>query len=65
MVTKKDFEAVANIIEDNATEIDGDCLAFSHYIIIPRNTLIMELADYFAEQNPNFNREKFIKACGL
>ena len=27
--------------------------------------LVSELADYFAQDNPNFDREKFLEACGL
>jgi len=65
MITKKDFKAIAKIIEDNAHEIDGDCLVYNHYIVMPRNTLVIELADYFAKQNPNFDRQKFLDACGL
>ena len=65
MLTKKDFKAVAEIIEDNTTEIDGDCLKYNHYQVVSRNSLVMELADYFATQNPRFDRERFMKACGL
>ena len=63
MLTKKDFEAVAEIIaEDYAcyngpggAGICGDVLA----------DISDKLADYFATQNPRFDRERFMKACGL
>jgi len=57
MLTKKDFKAVAIIIErsfsgDTSTEYE-----------LP--VLVEHLADYFATQNPRFDRERFMKACGL
>lgn len=55
MVTKKDFEAVAEIISSNR----GDGVEYT------LDMIAINLADYFAEQNPNFNRDRFIKACGL
>lgn len=57
MLTKKDFKAVAEIID-----YDGD----RHYY--DRHTceeIAKQLADYFATQNPRFDRERFMKACGL
>jgi len=27
--------------------------------------IALELADYFAQDNPDFDREKFLEACGL
>lgn len=63
MLTKKDFKAVAEIITENTNEINND--NYCHYYFVPRNRLVMELANYFATQNPYFDRERFMQACGL
>lgn len=65
MVTKKDFVAIAGIVEDSTTEITGDCLVYNHYMVVPRDSLIHELADYFKQENPKFDRKRFMAACGL
>jgi len=64
MLTKKDFKAVVEIMKseytryDNTGEDDGEgkdtvgCIAG-------------KLSDYFTTQNPRFDRERFMKACGL
>lgn len=64
MVIKKDFVAIAEIIKDElefATTVKGHCLNCSYRI----RTLTSNLADYFEKQNPNFDRWRFLRACGL
>lgn len=63
MLYKKDFKAIAEIIKDNTDEICDD--NHSHFMILPRNRVAFELADYLATQNPRFDRQKFLNACGL
>ena len=63
MLTKKDFKAVTEIIK---ACIDVTVI----YSTTEPNTTIKgilakDLADYFATQNPQFDRERFMKACGL
>ena len=63
MLTKKDFKAVAGIIK---ASIDVTII----YSTTEPNTTIkgniaIDLADYFATQNPRFDRNRFMKACGL
>lgn len=53
MATKKDYEAIARLINDLANE-KGD---------IDRRDLVGNLADYFEKDNPNFDRDLFYKAC--
>ena len=48
MITKKDFIAIAKIINS----AQGDF-----------NLLVSDLIKYFREINPNFNEVVFIKAC--
>ena len=62
MLTKKDFKAVAEIIKK--AQGDGWPGYDRGYIDGVMRTAI-DLADYFATQNPRFDRKRFMKACGL
>ena len=53
MVTKKDFNKIAEISERNTPQ--------GTFVIA--DDLIKDLADYFESINPNFHRGKFIHAC--
>ena len=46
-MTKKHFEAIAKILRDGKAD----------------PTLVQSLAQYFATTNPNFDAERFVKAC--
>lgn len=59
MVTKKDFEAIAEIIKNKTSHVNPQLL------FIPTIGLVRKLADYFTTQNPRFDRQKFLNACGL
>jgi len=64
MLTKKDFKAVA---ENIATTI-GDGFDDSDYDLGWQDAIediAKQLADYFAAQNPRFDRERFMQVCGL
>lgn len=54
-MSKKDFEAIASILRQQA---DGEDETARGAIY----ELACNLADYFAEVNPNFNHERFEKA---
>lgn len=64
-MTKRDFAAIAAIVykadQDSISEgvNYGAEVEFHAYREMIRNGL----ADYFATQNPRFDREKFIDAC--
>ena len=58
-VTKKHFEAIAEIMKtrlDNITDI-----AMQYGIEMVSD----DLANYFEKQNPQFDRIRFLKACGV
>ena len=55
MVTKKDFNKVAELIQKNTCN--------DTFVI--KNFLINQLCDYFESINPNFHRGKFIHACHI
>ena len=58
-VTKQHFEAIARIIRKEA--FSQACDGFQY---IGLENLTDELAEYFEKQNPQFDRIRFLKACG-
>ena len=57
-MTKKHYIAIAEIIRNEANQWKETSL--------PARTvsdIAYKLADYFATDNPRFNRERFIEAC--
>ena len=52
-MTKKHYEAIARIILQCEMENES------------RDMLVYMLADYFAQDNPRFDRVRFITACGI
>jgi len=70
MLTKKDFKAVAEIIKNNTAMADDVvCLEtdpdFVFEVKAIRIAFATDFENYFATQNPRFDRERFMKACGL
>lgn len=57
MLTKKDFKAIAEIVNNNMVGIDGRI--YFHF------DLAKELAEFLATKNPKFDRDKFLAACGV
>ena len=57
-MTKKHYIAIAEIIATNP---------FSHLVSGHNANLdnALRLADYFATDNPKFNRTRFLQACGI
>jgi hypothetical protein len=54
MMTRKDYVEVSEILAGyKLAMIDGFWW----------EDLVNDFADFFAKDNPNFNREKFIEAC--
>lgn len=60
-MTRKHFEAIAAIIKSNGVEIHSD---FDRGYIAGVE-VAHEMADFFATQNPNFDRVRFLTACGM
>jgi stalled ribosome rescue protein Dom34 len=57
MFTKQHYKAIAEIVK-RRVDTSTSCL-------ISPAMLSKELADYFAKDNPNFDRDKFLAACGI
>jgi hypothetical protein len=56
MLTKKHFQAVATILGPDAkTKIPAKY----------RLDVAMEFAQYFQQENPDFDQKRFLKACGF
>jgi hypothetical protein len=61
MLTKKDFKAIAEIIRQNTVDLSTN----KNISVIRKLTTATHLADYLEHQNPAFDREKFLTACGV
>lgn len=53
-MTKKDYEAVAQILKDAEPQTD-----------LGLRIVVFKMADMFKSENPRFSHERFYKACGL
>ena len=57
------YKAIAGIVKD---EIEyAKCFASQRFAVDICKECATKLADYFAKNNPRFDREKFLEACGL
>jgi hypothetical protein len=54
MVTKRHFQETANIIRSMRDDEPEAARVFARH-----------MADFFKQENPRFDRERFMKACGL
>ena len=73
-MTRKDYECMAQVIKDAKTDTDR---VTTEYHLKKDNALQSEIlhdriqkiadrmADNFKAENPRFDRDKFMKACGL
>ena len=60
MLSKKDHKAIAEIVERcSGPDAHWD------YTTTYTADMVCDLADYFAQDNPQFDRERFLAACGL
>lgn len=60
-MTKKDYELIAGAISFAVDKYDGE-----DWTMLGAGAAIAGLiADELAEDNPRFNREMFLKACGV
>lgn len=55
-MTRKDFEAIAAILRDHIP-VQGEAVDITHA------DLTSDLADYFKDANPRFDRARFILAA--
>ena len=58
-MTRKHFEGIAQAINDEIRPYDSRAIQSTVYNIIDN------IADYCQSQNLNFDRERFLEACGI
>lgn len=66
MITEKDFKAIAEIVYNWLPLPNQYHKKYSADVLAEENLVFLwKLADYFTGQNPRFDRQKFLNACGL
>lgn len=63
MLTKKDYKAIAAILKDARPNLPcflEDLEQTENSVI---NCIVNSLGDYFAQNDLNFDRDRFIEAC--
>ena len=58
-LTRKHFRGIAQIIKTRLGNITDVAMQYGIEMMSD------DLADYFEEQNPQFDRVRFLKACGV
>lgn len=61
-MTKKDYELIAKTFNDVMYSNQG---WYSESAKQAHTWVAKALAEVFTEENPKFNRDKFLKACGI
>lgn len=56
MFTRKYYEAIAEVVKGEANPAYGSCVT---------RTLVDRFADLFEKDDPRFDRDRFLAACGL
>jgi len=60
VLTRKDYKAIADIINNERADFqEGE----DGYAVL--NIISAQLSHYMAQDNPNFDRAKFLTACGV
>ncbi len=62
MITRQHYKAIAEIIKETPVDIDTDTTTTVERF---RSEISRKLAVYFTNDNPRFDYEKFMAACGL
>jgi hypothetical protein len=62
MLTRKHFTAIADIISMSSGAYWG-CEEAEKVQNVTLKTVSYIMADYFASENPNFDRARFLSAC--
>ena len=60
-MTKKHYQKIANFIRTKQVIVCNSTTCTSNERFIDKDLLVKELCDLFSADNPNFNKEKFLK----
>lgn len=64
-MTRKHYRAIANIIKlERSTEFAINDINMDATLDVLKN-VANNLAGYFEQDNPKFNRQRFLDACGI
>ena len=63
-MTKKHFEAIAAILDEHKQTPEYGYYADNRRVEVWED-ITNDIADYFAQENPSFDKERFLKACGM
>jgi len=64
MMTKKDFIVIAEIVREHGNIFSHNC-SFDDGAKFAANRIARELAIIFKQQNPRFDSQRFLDACGV
>ena len=64
MLSRKDYKAIAEIIKYEYTRYDNTCEDDTEGKATTTSIAGL-LSGYFTTDNPQFNKQKFLDACGL
>lgn len=66
-MTRKQFQGIADAVRaaDETAVIEAEQYGAEVGWNVFRQTLCANLANYLATQNPNFDRHRFLVACGV
>lgn len=62
MLSKQHYKAIAEIIGLNHVRV---YINNNGELIVNLIEIAKDLADYFAKDNPRFDRDRFLEVCGL
>lgn len=60
MMTRKDYRAIADILKNERSTFEEGDDGYALLIILAN-----QISHYMAQDNPRFNRSKFLTACGV
>ncbi len=63
-MSKKDFKAIAKILNGGCMQAKPEHSFGSNETVLS-TIVIDDMADYLANTNPRFDRERFLAACGV
>lgn len=61
MLTRKHYEAIAEILSEHKDDSQYSTVIDERRV----ESISLSLADYFEKDNPRFDRDRFLEACGV
>lgn len=64
-MSKKDYELIARIFHKNITDTDPKVTEVRYSAVTINKSMAQQFALVLGQHNPAFDRERFLKACGV